>query len=158
MELQHLFTVSRVAKASDPAASPNAPDISGSWTIPTKSAKGESAWEFRADPAGKSPVIKTVIQRIDGDTGGLWGTWDGTSYTVGHFNAAGPALYSITPQADGTLLIKSLLGAPRGPASADLIAHRSEEARKQNLPPLPIPHSKLRSKTRRFRLPSASLT
>ena len=123
-----------VAKAADPAGAPNAPDIYGSWEIATKSAKGEAAWEFRADkPVGKSPVIKTVIQRIDGDTGGLWGTWDGTSYTVGHFNAAGAALYSVTPQPDGTLLIKSLLGAARGPAPADLIARRSAEARKQNL-------------------------
>ena len=129
------FTLTRVARLADPAASPNAPDIAGSWEIVTKSAKGESAWEFRADPpAGKSPVIKTVIQRIDGDTGGLWGTWDGTSYIVGHFSAAGPALYSVTPQPDGTLLLKSLLGAAHGPAQNDLIARRAAEARKENLP------------------------
>jgi len=85
------------------------------------------------DPAtGKSPVIKTVIQRIDGDTGALWGTWNGTNYTVGHFNAAGPALYSVTPQPDGTLLIKSLLGSVHGSAT-DLIARRPSEARKENL-------------------------
>ena len=108
------FTVTRVAKAVDPAGVSGAPDIRGSWWIATTSAKGEAAWEFRVDPpAGNSPVIKTVIQRIDGDTGGLWGTWNGTSYTVGHFNAAGAALYSVTPQPDGTLLIKNLLqGAP----------------------------------------------
>jgi thiol-disulfide isomerase/thioredoxin len=128
------FTVSRVARAVDPAASPDAPDIRGSWEIATKSSKGESAWEFRADPPiGKSPVIKTVIQRIDGDTGGLWGTWNGTSYVVSHFNAAGPALYSVSPQPDGTLLIKSLLGAVHG-SSTDLIARRPSDARKQNLP------------------------
>jgi thiol-disulfide isomerase/thioredoxin len=154
------FTVTRVAKASDPAAVPGAPDIHGSWWIETKSAKGESAWEFRVDPSATgSPVIKTVIQRIDGDTGGLWGTWNGTSYTVGHFNAAGAALYSVTPQPDGTLLLKNLLqGGPAGgggrrgaaetasapgltPASApapaarpaDLIARRADEARKENL-------------------------
>jgi thiol-disulfide isomerase/thioredoxin len=129
------FTLNRVAKAADTAAAANAPDISGSWVIATKSSKGESAWEFRVDPPqGKSPLIKAVIQRIDGDTGGLWGTWNGTSYTVGHFTAAGPALYSITPQADGNLLIKSLTGGPRGPAPADLIAVRAADARKQGLP------------------------
>ena len=127
------FTAKRVAEPADPAAAPNAPDISGSWEIATKSSKGESAWEFRVDPAtGKSPVIKTVIQRIDGDTGALWGTWNGTNYTVGHFNAAGPALYSVTPQPDGTLLIKSLLGSVHGSAT-DLIARRPSEARKENL-------------------------
>jgi len=129
------FTLTRVAKATDPVASPNAPDISGSWEIVTKSAKGESAWEFRVDPpSSKTPVIKTVIQRIDGDTGGLWGTWNGTSYTVGHFNAAGPTLYSVTPQPDGTLLLTSLLGSPHGPPQIGLIARRAAEARKENLP------------------------
>lgn len=129
------FTVKRVAKATDPDAAPNAPDIAGSWEIATKSAKGEAAWEFRVDPAAdKSHVIKSVIQRIDGDTGGLWGTWNGTSYTVGHFTAAGGALYSVTPQTDGTLAIKSLLGSTHGPAVADLIARRPTEARKLNLP------------------------
>jgi thiol-disulfide isomerase/thioredoxin len=151
------FTLTHVAKETDPAGAPGAPDIRGSWWIATKSAKGESAWEFRVDPpAPNTPVIKTVIQRIDGDTGGLWGTWNGTSYVVGHFNAAGAALYSVTPQPDGTLLIKNLAGAPGGaggrrgaadqasatpaaspapaPASADLIARRPEEAKKENLP------------------------
>jgi thiol-disulfide isomerase/thioredoxin len=113
----------------------NAPDISGSWEIATSSSKGESAWEFRADPpSGRSSVIKTVIQRIDGDTGGLWGTWNGASYIVSHFNAAGPALYSVTPQADGTLLVKNLLANSHAPANADLIARRPAEARKENLP------------------------
>jgi thiol-disulfide isomerase/thioredoxin len=129
------FTLKQVGKPADPAATAGAPDISGSWEILTKSAKGEAAWEFRVDPpSSKSPVIKTVIQRIDGDTGGLWGTWNGTSYTVGHFTAAGPALYSVTPQADGTLLITSLLGSPHGPPQAGLVAKRAAEARKENLP------------------------
>jgi thiol-disulfide isomerase/thioredoxin len=128
--------VATLGKAQvDPAPEPNAPDISGSWEIATKSSKGESAWEFRADPpSGKSSVIKTVIQRIDGDTGGLWGTWNGSSYIVSHFNASGPALYSVTPQADGTLLVKSLIANPHAPANVDLIARRPEEARKENLP------------------------
>jgi thiol-disulfide isomerase/thioredoxin len=127
------FTATRVAKATDPAAAPNAPNIQGSWWIETTSTKGEAAWEFRVDPStGKSPVIKTVIQRIDGDTGGLWGTWNGTSYNVSHFNAAGAALYSVTPQPDGTLLVKSLQGGVHG-SSADLVARRAEDARKEKL-------------------------
>jgi thiol-disulfide isomerase/thioredoxin len=129
--------LTRVPRLADPAASANPPDIHGRWEIVTHSAKGEAAWEFRVDPPSpKSPVIKTVIQRIDGDTGGLWGTWNGTNYTVGHFNAAGAALYSVTPQPDGTLVVKNLLGVARSgaPQAADLIARRTEDARKQNLP------------------------
>jgi len=129
------FTATRVATETDPASAANAPDISGSWEIATKGPKGETAWEFRADrPSGSSKVIKTVIQRIDGDTGGLWGTWNGSSYIVGHFNAAGPALYSVTPQPDGTLLLKSLVGNSHASANADLIARRPMEARRENLP------------------------
>jgi thiol-disulfide isomerase/thioredoxin len=128
------FSATRVTADVDPASAPNAPDISGSWEIAIKSSKGESAWEFRAEkPGRKSPVIKTVIQRIDGDTGGLWGTWNGTSYILGHFNAAGPVLYSVTPQPDGTLLIKSLLANPHAAVDADLIARRPAEACKENL-------------------------
>jgi len=129
------FQATRSEVLIDPPSAPNAPDISGSWEIATKSPKGESAWEFRADPpSGESPVIKTVIQRIDGDTGGLWGTWNGASYIVGHFNAAGPALYSVTPQSNGTLLIKSLLANPHAPTNAELIARRAAEAREEHLP------------------------
>jgi thiol-disulfide isomerase/thioredoxin len=130
-----LFEATRGSAETDPVSAPHPPDISGAWEIATKSSKGESAWEFRADPpSGESPVIKTVIQRIDGDTGGLWGTWNGTSYLVSHFNAAGPALYAVTPQADGTLLVKSLLANPHAPANIDLVARRPAEARKENLP------------------------
>ncbi|SFS13910.1 Glutathione peroxidase, house-cleaning role in reducing lipid peroxides [Granulicella pectinivorans] len=128
------FTLTRIAKETDPEAAPHAPDISGSWEIATKSNKGEGAWEFRVDPPlGKSPVIKAVIQRIDGDTGGLWGTWNGTSFNVSHFTAAGPAIYSVTPQPDGTLVIKSLLG-PVHDSSPNLVARRTVDARKLNLP------------------------
>ncbi|QHN04105.1 TlpA family protein disulfide reductase [Granulicella sp. WH15] len=127
-------TLNHVDRVTDPAAATNAPSISGSWEIATQSAKGESAWEFRVDPPlHDSPVIKTVIQRIDGDTGGLWGTWTGTSYTVGHFTAAGPALYAVTPASDGTLAVKSLLPPVHGPAPATWIARRPAEARKLNL-------------------------
>lgn len=127
------FTAKRVAKLADPTASANAPNISGSWEIATTSNKGEKAWELRVDtPAAKSPVLKAAIQRIDGDTGGLWGTWNGSSYTLTHFTPAGGAAYSVTPQADGTLTVKSLLGGVHG-SSPDLVARRPEEARKLNL-------------------------
>ncbi len=128
------FRATRRAADVDPTSAANAPDITGSWEIATRSSKGESAWEFRAEKAdARSPVIKAVIQRIDGDTGGLWGTWNGTSYLVGHFTAAGPALYSVTPQTAGTLVITNLLSKPQAPLDADLTARRPEEARKEHL-------------------------
>lgn len=132
--LPAIITAKRVAKLADPIASPNAPNISGSWEIATKTTKGEGAWELRIDPpAEKTSVIKAAIQRIDGDTGALWGTWDGANYKFGHFTAAGSALYTITPQPDGTLLVTNLLGSVHGAAS-DLVARRPQEARSLNLP------------------------
>ena len=109
------------------------PAIPGDWEVEVKSSKGESAWQLRIEPSDHSDQVKAVIQRIDGDTGGLWGTWNGSSYRVGHFNAAGPALYSVTPRSDGTLLIRSLLPAAHGPALGDLIARRPADARRLNL-------------------------
>ncbi len=127
------FTATRAARPADPKAVTGAPDISGSWEIATTSNKGEKAWELRVDPPdGKTPVLKAAIQRIDGDTGGLWGTWNGTSYTLTHFTPAGGAAYSVTPEPDGTLTVKSLLGGVHG-SSADLVARRPAEARKLNL-------------------------
>jgi len=126
------FTLARVSKPAEPSSAPNPPDIAGAWEIATKSDKGENAWTLRVSPpAGKSPLIQAVIQRIDGDTGALWGTWNGTSYTVGHFAAANTMLYSLTPQRNGTLLVKSLLG---GVSAKEMTARRPEQARKENLP------------------------
>jgi thiol-disulfide isomerase/thioredoxin len=134
------FTLTHVPKPVDPVSAPNAPDISGSWEIAAKSAKGENAWEFRVESApGSASVLKTVIQRIDGDTGGLWGTWNGSAFNVSHFTAAGPALYAVTPQADGTLLIKNVLGPIHPPAPAEFVARRPAEARKLNLPTITNP-------------------
>ncbi|HEY6375664.1 MAG TPA: hypothetical protein VIX90_09090, partial [Edaphobacter sp.] len=118
--------------AVTPAA--GAPDIKGDWEIAVQSAKGESAWQLRVDPVAKSPTIHAVIQRIDGDTGSLFGTWTGQNYTVSHFTAAGPALYTLTPQPDGTLLVSNLLAAEAQKAQQqNLTARRPAEARKQNL-------------------------
>ncbi len=88
--------------------SPILPSINGDWEIAVKSAKGESAWQLRVEPGKNASEIKAVIQRIDGDTGSLYGFQVGESYRISHFIAAGPALYSLTPQADGTLLVSNL--------------------------------------------------
>jgi peroxiredoxin len=110
------------------------PDIKGDWEIAVASSKGESAWQLRVQPTKQAAVVHAVIQRIDGDTGSLYGSWDGHQYTVSHFTAAGPALYSLTPQDNGTLLVSNLIAAESQKAQArDLVARRPADARKQNL-------------------------
>jgi peroxiredoxin len=101
---------------SSAASTPTAgPDIHGDWEIAVASNKGESAWQL-------------------GDTGPLYGSWDGHQYTVSHFTPAGPALYSLTPQPDGTLLVSNLIASEALKAqSRDLLARRPADARKQNL-------------------------
>ncbi|QNI38260.1 peroxiredoxin family protein [Edaphobacter albus] len=113
------------------------PDIHGDWEIAVSSSKGESAWQLRIDPATRDAApatIRAVIQRIDGDTGSLYGAWDGNQYKVSHFTAAGPALYSIVPRENGTLLVSNLLATETQKVQArDLVARRPAEARKENL-------------------------
>jgi thiol-disulfide isomerase/thioredoxin len=110
----------------------HAQDINGDWEIAVKSAKGESAWQLRVEPLLKGSDVKAVIQRIDGDTGSLYGSWTGDAYQISHFTAAGPALYSVTPQADGTLLVSNLLRADVNDQQ-NLVARRPTQARAAKL-------------------------
>jgi peroxiredoxin len=112
---------------------PLAQDIHGDWEIAVKSAKGESAWQLRVEPTAHSSDVKAVIQRIDGDTGSLYGSWTGSGYRVSHFTAAGSALYSLTPQADGTLLVSNMLRADVNDQQ-NLVARRPAQARAAALP------------------------
>jgi thiol-disulfide isomerase/thioredoxin len=125
------ITLHPVAK-QDAAAAPMGPDIDGDWEIAVQSPKGESAWTLRVSPSGSEPPIKAVILRIDGDTGGLYGSYDTVAkeYRVGHLSAAGAALYSLRPQADGTLLVTNLLRD-----NQQWTARRPAEARKEHLAP-----------------------
>jgi peroxiredoxin len=109
------------------------PDIRGDWEIAVTSNKGESAWLLRVQPEAPTS-IRAVIQRIDGDTGSLYGSWDGHQYTVSHFTAAGPALYAIAPQPDGTLRVTNLIAAEAVKAqSTNLVARRPAQAREEKL-------------------------
>ncbi|WP_260737824.1 TlpA disulfide reductase family protein [Tunturiibacter lichenicola] len=112
---------------------PLAKNIEGDWEIATNSAKGEAAWQLRVEPQPHSSDVKAVIQRVDGDTGSLYGQWNGQSYKVSHFSAAGPALYSLTPQADGTLLVSNMLRADVNEQQG-LVARRPAQARAAALP------------------------
>jgi len=121
------------AKAHISPKSPGPHDVEGDWEIAVHSTKGESAWQLHVDKIPGN-TIKAVIQRIDGDTGSLYGDDhaenDTAEYTVSHLTAAGPALYSFKHQQDGTLLVSNLLNDKQ----TDLVARRPAEARKENLP------------------------
>jgi len=123
------------AKAPASQANAGSHDVEGDWEIAVHSAKGESAWQLHVDKLpGNTGTLKAVIQRIDGDTGSLYGDShpeNGTAeYIVSHLTAAGPALYSFKYQQDGTLLVSNLLNDKQ----TDLVARRPAEARKENLP------------------------
>jgi thiol-disulfide isomerase/thioredoxin len=114
---------------------PMPPTIDGDWEIAVRSAKGESAWQLRVEHPAHSPEIKAVIQRIDGDTGSLYGDssdWNGKELRISHFTAAGPALYSLAPQADGTLLVSNMLRADVNDQQ-NLVARRPAQARAAKL-------------------------
>jgi peroxiredoxin len=128
-------TAELAAKPAPVKAAANPPDIHGDWEIAYKSVKDESAWQLRVTPDASNPAqVKAVVQRIDGDTGSLYGVWNGKNYSVSHFTAAGPLLYMITPQADGTLLVSNMLHADlTTDRQQDLVARRPAEARKAKL-------------------------
>ena len=87
--------------ADPPAPSANAPNIAGVWDVSVEGPKGEHAWKLQVRQSG--PKVEAVIQRIDGDTGSLYGEWRDGQFNVSHFTASGPAYAVLKPQADGTL-------------------------------------------------------
>jgi len=131
----------------------HAQDIDGDWEIAVKSAKGESAWQLRVEPLQEQGgEVKAVIQRIDGDTGSLYGSWTGSGYRISHFTAAGPALYSVAPQADGTLLVSNLLRADINDQQ-NLVARRPAQARAAKLagPTDPTQQTTVKDPSARFK-------
>jgi peroxiredoxin len=130
-----------------------AQDINGDWEIAVKSAKGESAWQLRVEPVpAQRGEVKAVIQRIDGDTGSLYGSWTGSAFQISHFTAAGPALYSLTPQTNGTLLVSNLLRADVNDQQ-NLVARRPAQARAAKLvgPTDPTQQTTVKDPSARFK-------
>lgn len=77
-----------------------APDVAGVWVIEdVKSSKGEKAWNLVLTQTGNE--LTASILRVDGDTGALTGSWRDGKFVVSHFDGSRPALWTITPQADG---------------------------------------------------------
>lgn len=120
------------AKSASPFQ--GAPNISGDWEIAVNSSKGEQAWTLRVAPSGHPGEIRAVIQRIDGDTGSLFGRWNGNAYLVSHFNPDGPTFWSITPHGAELSLTNLIANEANKPRQTNLVARRPAAARKLNLP------------------------
>ena len=121
-------------------ASANPPDIAGTWEVAVKSPKGESAWDLHVRQSGAE--VDAFIQRIDGDTGNLYGSWHDGQFAVSHFTAAGPSYFVLRPQPDGTLQIVTF---SKGGTQA-LTARRPQDARSAGLagPDDPLHHTTLK--------------
>ena len=106
--------------------------INGSWEIAVQSKNGEAAWGMSVAPFGGNGEIRVVIQRIDGDSGNLYGRFDEAAqeYRVSSYSDAAATIYALKPRSDGTLQVTNL----RNPAESN-VARPTEVARKQNLPP-----------------------
>lgn len=108
--------------------SANIPKIDGVWEVAQESPKGEKAWRLIVEQDGAE--ILTTILRVDGDTGGLTGSWQDGKFVASHFDGARPGLIELTPQGDGSLQV--VLNA--GQRAGTLTAYRPEVARAKGLP------------------------
>jgi len=80
------------------------PSIAGIWEIGgVASSKGENAWTLIVRQAGAE--VSAAIQRIDGDTGELSGTYRDGKFTISHFSGARPSVFELKPAADGSLAV-----------------------------------------------------
>jgi thiol-disulfide isomerase/thioredoxin len=125
-----------------PAPSAGAPNISGDWSVAVQGLKGEHAWKLRVRQTGASVV--TVIERIDGDTGNLYGQWIEGKFVESHFTAAGPSYAELLPQPGGTL---QLVTFAHGGGLLTLPAHRAQAGvtGKQEAADDPLQHTFLKS-------------
>jgi len=113
-------------KGGPKKAATNPPSINGLWWLEgVKSSKGESAWHFIVKQKGGE--ASAAILRVDGDTGTLSGSYDGSKFVLSHFSGLRPALLEVTPNADGTL--KLVLNGKE-----ETTAYRPEVARSKGLP------------------------
>jgi thiol-disulfide isomerase/thioredoxin len=125
-----------------PPAGP-APEIAGGWVIETGAAEGEKAWHMLVRQKGAE--VSGAILRVDGDTGALTGRYEDGHFTLSHFSGARPAVFVLTPAADGTLDV--LQNGKR-----KLVAVREATAREKGLP---LPEDPMRHIT--LRDPNAPL-
>ncbi|MGA3187299.1 MAG: TlpA disulfide reductase family protein [Bryobacteraceae bacterium] len=124
-----------------PLAAEDVPSIAGLWVIPTKSEKGESAWQFIVRQSG--PEVTAAILRIDGDTGALQGTYKDGKFVLSHFSGARPALFEVKLLPDGTLDILQN-------GKTKFIATRSAEAKGLPEPSDPSKFTTVKDPTKPF--------
>lgn len=115
----------RARKFTGTADAGGAPKIAGVWTIATNSSKGEAAWTMIVRQKGAE--VSGAVQRIDGDTGALAGSWRDGKFTLSHFSGARPVVFELTPKPDGTL--KVVQNGRR-----ELTAVRADEAKAKGMP------------------------
>jgi thiol-disulfide isomerase/thioredoxin len=104
------------------------PNIEGVWEMPHDSPKGEKSWRLIVQQDGAD--IEATVLRVDGDTGGLTGSWQDGKFVASHFDGSRPGLIEITPRQGGTLGV-DLKAEPRNEV---LTAYRPEVARAKGLP------------------------
>jgi thiol-disulfide isomerase/thioredoxin len=113
-----------------PVGDPNPPRIGGVWQVAVDNGtKGERSWKLRVRQTGAT--VDAVIERIDGDTGNLYGVWSDGTFTVSHFTAAGPNWAVLRPQPDGTTL--QVETSAHAGAVQTFAAHRISSIRKVSL-------------------------
>ncbi len=124
----------RFVPAAKSAGAKQGVTINGEWEISLQGSEksGEKAWSMQVAPFEGNGEIRAVIQRIDGDSGNLYGRFDEAAglYRVSRFGDFGATAYTLKPNADGTLLVTNL----RDPKESN-IARRPDAARKENLTP-----------------------
>jgi len=117
------FEAKRHVDVSPPTS--GVPKIAGIWLIPTKSSKGELAWQFIVSQNGAQ--ASAAILRVDGDTGALTGSFRDGKFTLSHFSGVRPLLLEVAALGDGTLEIVEN-------GKTKMTALRPEDARAKGLP------------------------
>jgi thiol-disulfide isomerase/thioredoxin len=138
------FKATRAGAARPGGADRGAPSLEGTWIVPAKSSKGETAWRFVARQ--QDGVVSASILRVDGDTGTLTGSYRDGRYVLSHFSGARPLLLEVTPQPDGSLLL-------RQNGKTELTAVRESDARAAalGLPTDPSRHTTVADPSEPFR-------
>ncbi len=81
----------------------NPPSIAGEWKIPTPEDAHEPAWLFIVRQNGAD--VSAAIQKLDGDTGTLTGSFRDGTLVLSHFSGARPMRLEVTVNPDGSLAL-----------------------------------------------------